>query len=225
MIRELIPLSLILIGFGGALIFLIKKTQSVSDEEIERLIQQSRVIEKLTQFYQEKVLSRFKPQLIETKVLLLLEKFLRWLKVLTLKTENWLTGKIMRIKELRERPQFDPYYWLFLRKSALKKKIEETFSKKALSASIDPLREELRLIKKRAVKLDQWVHLVRFYLEKGELSEARRLLAKIWLEGEKSERFSLLLEELSLKVQEAELKEKVEKKQEISDNTSGTQKN
>ncbi|MEW5805218.1 MAG: hypothetical protein AB1721_00585 [Patescibacteria group bacterium] len=225
MIWELIPLGLILIGFGGAFVFLIKRTESVSDQEIEALIKQNSAVEKISNFYQSKIKPRLESRELENRFLILLEKFLRWLRILTLKTENWLTGKIDQVKELRNRPKFDPYYWLSVRRSALEKKIEQTFSKKSLSRSFDPLKEELKLIKKRVNQLDEWVHLVRFYLEKGELEEARRLLAKIWLKGEKNSSLSLLIEEFSLKVQETEIKQKQEQeieKQEEADNNIGS---
>jgi hypothetical protein len=224
MIWEIIPLILIFIGFGGVFIFLVKKSRTVSDEEVEEFIRQNPFVKKLSNFYQERIKPRLESRVVEERSLIFLEKALRWLRIIVLKADNWLTGKIEETKKLRNRPKFDPFYWLSVRRSALEKKLEEAFSKKSLSQSFDPLKEELKLIKKRVDKLDEWVHLIRFYLEKGELVEARRILTRIWLEGAKDSKISLLIEDYVLKSKETEIKEKEEiENQEKASNNIGAE--
>ena len=205
MIWEILPLVLVFLGFGGALVFLVKKSDSISDEEVNKTFENIRLVRFLKSFYRQKIKPRLQSKLIEEKTLLFTEKTLRWLKVLTLKLENLLTGQIEVIKELRARPGTDPLYWLQVRRDALEKRIEELLAKPK-SARFDPLKEELKLIKNNNDSLEEWLKIAKFYLDGGNLTEARRLIVRSWTVKRGDEKIRLLLERFDLRIEEDKLK-------------------
>ena len=205
MIWEILPLVLVFLGFGGALVFLVKKSDSISDEEVNKTFENIRLVRFLKSFYRQKIKPRLQSKLIEEKTLLFTEKTLRWLKVLTLKLENLLTGQIEVIKELRARPGTDPLYWLQVRRDALEKRIEELLAKPK-STRFDPLKEELKLIKNNNDSLEEWLKIAKFYLDGGNLTEARRLIVRSWTVKRGDEKIRLLLERFDLRIEEDKLK-------------------
>ncbi len=205
MIWEIIPLVLIFSGFGGALVFLVKKSGAITDEEVNKTFENIRLVRFLKFFYQQKVKPRIESKQIEEKTLLFAEKTLRWFKVLTLKLENFLTGQIETIKRLRVQPETDPLYWLQVRRDALEKRIEELLAKPK-SARFDPLKEELKLIKNNNDSIEEWLKIAKFYLDSGNLTEARRLIVRSWSIKKDDEKVGLLLERFDLRVEEDKLK-------------------
>ncbi len=205
MIWEIIPLVLIFIGFGGALVFLVRKSGAITDEEINKTFESIRVVRFLKSFYRQKIKLRLQSKQIEEKTLLFLEKALRWLKVLTLKIENWLAKQIEKVKALRSQPETDPLYWLSVRRDALEKRIEELLAKPK-NARFDPLKEELKLIKNNNDSIEEWLKIAKFYLDAGNLTEARRLIVHSWTVRRGDEKTMLLVERFDLRVEEDKLK-------------------
>lgn len=205
MIWEIIPLVLFFIGFGGALVFLVKKSGVITDEEVNKTFESIRLVRFLKSFYREKIKPRIQSKQIEEKTLLFTEKTLRWLRVLTLKLENFLTGQIETIKKLRARPETDPLYWLQVRRDALEKRIEELLAKPK-SARFDPLKEELKLIKNNNDSVEEWLKIAKFYLDSGNLTEARRLIVRSWSVKRGDEKTMLLIERFDLRIEEDKLK-------------------
>lgn len=205
MIWEVLPLLFVLIGFGGALVFLVKKSESISDEEVNKIFQNLKLVKLIRFFYERKIKSRLQSKVIEEKILLFFEKALRWLKVLALKIENWLTKRIETVKELRSRPETDPLYWLSVRRDALEKRIEELLAKPK-SSKFDPLKEELKLIKHNDDSVEEWLKIAKFYLDGDNLTEARRLIVRSWTVKRGDDKVRLLIESFSLKFEENRLK-------------------
>ncbi len=205
MIWEILPLVLIFLGFGGALVFLVKKSDSISDEEVNKTFENIRLVRFLKSFYQQKIKPRLQSKQIEEKTLLFTEKTLRWLKVLTSKFENLLTRQIEVIKELRSRPETDPLYWLQVRRDALEKRIEELLAKPK-NLRFDPLKEELKLIKNNNDSVEEWLKIAKFYLDAGNLTEARRLIVRSWTVKRGDDKVRLLIENFDLRIEEDKLK-------------------
>ena len=210
MIWEILPLVLIFIGFGGALLFLVKKSETITDDKVNKTFERIRLVRVLKYFYRERVKPKFQSKEVEEKSLLFLEKALRWLRVVTLKTDNWLTKKIEQTKELRARPETDPLYWISVRIDALEKRIEEVLAKNK-SPKFDPLKEELKLIKNNNDSLDEWLKIAKFYLDSGNLAEARRLIVRSWTARPGDEKTRLLVERFHLKTEEDKLKSESQK--------------
>ena len=205
MIWEILPLVLIFLGFGGALVFLVTKSDSISDEEVNKTFENIRLVRFLKSFYQQKIKPRLQSKQIEEKTLLFTEKTLRWLKVLTSKFENLLTRQIEVIKELRSRPETDPLYWLQVRRDALEKRIEELLAKPK-NLRFDPLKEELKLIKNNNDSVEEWLKIAKFYLDAGNLTEARRLIVRSWTVKRGDDKVRLLIENFDLRIEEDKLK-------------------
>ena len=204
MIWEILPLVLIFLGFGGALVFLVKKSGVITDEEVNKTFESIRLVRFLKSFYREKIKSRLQSKQIEEKTLLFFEKVLRWMKILTSRFENFLTGQIEAIKELRARPETDPLYWLQVRRDALERRIEELLAKPK-SARFDPLKEELKLIKNNNDSVEEWLRIAKFYLDSGNLTEARRLIVRSWSVKRGDEKTRLLIERFDLRIEEDKL--------------------
>ena len=206
MIWEVLPLILIFLGFGSALIFLVKKSESISDEEVNKTLDNIKLVKLIKIFSHQKIKPKLQSRVIEEKTLLFVEKELRWLRILALKLENWLTKQIDGVKNLRVKPEADPLYWLSVRRDALEKKINEVFQF-SFNAKYDPFKEEEKLVKKGIEDINEWLKIVKFHLERDDISEARRLIIRCWKINPDDEKLKLLLERFHLSLEEDQLKE------------------
>lgn len=205
MIWELLPLILMFLGFGIALVLLMKRSGSISDEEVNKTFENIRLVKQIKIFYFQKIKPRLQSRVVEEKTLLFIEKALRWSRVLALKLENWLTKQIDTVKNLRSRPEADPLYWLSVRRDALEKKINEVFQF-SFNTKYDPFKEEEKLVKKGVEDINEWLKIIKFHLERDDVSEARRLIIRCWQINPEDEKLKLLLERFHLSLEEDQLK-------------------
>lgn len=204
MIWDFIPQLLIVIGVGGILILVVRKSGTLTDEYVTQSLEQSAVFAWWKRMYDEKVKPNINSRKLEERFLLFVEKGLHIVRILNLKIENWASVKLESIKAMRSKPEFDAQYWFSVHRLLLEKKIEELFGNIPVQDIIDPIKEEMSLKRKRKHResLDRWLNLARFYLAQNHLPEARRVLIICWQRNPSDERVLTLLDSLIVKTEE-----------------------
>lgn len=204
MIWDFIPQLLIVIGVGGILILVVRKSGTLTDEYVAQSLEQSAVFAWWKRVYDEKVKPNINSRKLEERFLLFIEKGLHMLRIFNLKIENWASVKLESVKAMRSKPEFDAQYWFSVHRLLLEKKIDELFGNIPVQDIIDPIKEELSLKRKRKHResLDRWLNLARFYLAQNHLTEARRVLIICWQRNPSDERVLTLLDSLIVKTEE-----------------------
>ena len=213
MISDFLVLTLILVGIGGVLAVIFRKTKSLDDKEAEAILAETRVFKAWRKVKEEKIKPALESRRLEDGFSLYLEKSLRLFTVFLLKLENKMYQKIQDLKQLRIRPEVDSDYWLSLRRKALEKRIDQAFHglrKHYHKDLFDPVHEEMELIKESYQDRERWLNLARFYLAKDNISEASRVLINYWQVNKGDEKATLLFENLYIRAREkAEAREAV----------------
>ena len=203
MIWEFVPDVLVLLGFGGVLFILMRKARSLSDEDVSRALNETAAVARARSWYRTTVHPHLNAQSIEQAMWTWLEKTLRALRIVNFRVENWVTGRLEWVKNARNRERFDDtQYWFSVHKLLVEKKIEELFGNVPVTDLEDPVKEELLLKRKRKEPIEQWLNLVRWYLGRSHVSEARRVLISCWQKNPSDERVLALLEMLIVKTEE-----------------------
>lgn len=202
MIWDFIPQLLILVGLGGALVLIVRKSRSLTDEHVNQALSGSAFFIWWNKVYAQRIRPNMDARKLEERFLLWLEKMLHILRIANLKTENWLSGKLESVKAMRQKPEFDGQYWSSVHRLLLEKKINELFGTIPLQDIGDPIAEELALKRKRKSPLDRWLNLARVYLQQNHLTEARRVLIASWQHNPTDERVLTLLDSLIIKTEE-----------------------
>ncbi len=203
MIWEFVPDVLVLLGFGGVLFILIRKSRSLSDEDVNRVINDAAIVKSVRSWYQAAVHPRLNAQIIEQAMWTSLEKAFRSIRIVNFKVENWVTARLEWVKNARNRERFDDnQYWFSVHKMLVEKKIEELFGNVPVIDLDDPIKEELSLKRRRKEPIEQWLNLVRWYLDRNHVSEARRVLILCWQKNPTDGRVLALLEMLIVKTEE-----------------------
>ena len=203
MIWEFVPDVLVLLGFGGVLFILVRKAKSLSDEDVSRALNENVAIQRARSWYQTAIHPRLNAQSIEQAMWTSIEKGLRAIRIVNFKVENWVTARLEWVKNARNRERFDDtQYWFSVHKLLVEKKIEELFGNVPVADLEDPVKEELLLKRKRKEPIEQWLNLVRWYLDRSHVSEARRVLISCWQKNPSDGRVLALLEMLIVKTEE-----------------------
>ncbi len=205
MISDFLILALILVGLGGILAVIFRKTKSLDDRAVEEILAGSRAIKAWHRLQEEKLKPALESRRLEDWFSLRLEKSLRSFNIFLLKLENNLYQKIQYLRALRVRQEVDSDYWFSLRRKALERRIDQAFHglKKHYHRDLfDPVQEELALMEEGYQDRERWLNLARFYLAKGNMSEASRILISYWQLNRDDEKAVLLFENLYLKERE-----------------------
>ena len=203
MIWEFVPDVLVLLGFGGVLFILVRKSRSLSDEDVSRAVNETAIARKAKSWYETAVRPHLNARSIEQSLWTWMEKTLRSVRVANFRIENWVTARLEWVKAARNRERFDDdQYWFSVHKLLVEKKIEELFGSVPVTDLADPVKEELALKRKRKEPIEQWLNLVRWYLGRSHVSEARRVLILCWQKNPSDERVLALLEMLIVKTEE-----------------------
>jgi hypothetical protein len=193
MTADFIPPLLILVGLAGGLAILIRKSKSLSDDELSRLLGKANLNQRLQTAWQEKVASRFPKEDIEQRLALFAEKFIRRLRIFLTKLDRFLQKLLERVQEARKQKPLDPVYWQNLTNGG--KGIGKTLREPA-RVSLDPFRYETRLRKKTEIETVEYLNVARLYLAQKNFPDARRILLTAWRHNSQERSVWLLLDDI-----------------------------
>ena len=197
MIIGFISMGCILLGAGAVLLLLSKKAKSLSDDDITRLVKDAMWYRRLERWWHERVRENLESGTFEQQIRILLEKVLRQAHVMLLRADNRLHALIQRTRENRSQHAIDKEYWATIQNFSLEKKIEKLFhdiKKNYRRDALDPVHEEHLLIEDGISDPERWFNLIRFYIAKDHVSEARRIIIQYWLQNKQDENVFILLE-------------------------------
>jgi hypothetical protein len=197
MIIGFISIGFILLGLGGVFFILSRQSRSLSDEDVNRLAQNFAWYRRLERWWHEHFKESLESGTFEQKLSLIVEKMLRSFHVTLLRLDNRLHVMIQRLRENRSERQVDKEYWANIQNFALKERIDKLFrdiKKSYHRDAFDPVQEERLLLEGGINEPERWFNLIRFYLAKEHLSEARRIVIQYWRQNKQDENIFILLE-------------------------------
>jgi hypothetical protein len=172
MLADFIPQILIIIGLAGGMAVLIRRSQTLSDEELNVFGQSAELKARFQNFWNREVLEKFPKEDIERRAVTFAEKTLRRGRIVLIRFDSFLLRLQARLQELKKNQVLDPDYWLTLKNTRLKDK--------ELRVEFDLTKEEEKLRQAPEKGAKDWVNLARLHLAKKNYADARRMLLEAW---------------------------------------------
>ena len=197
MIIGFISLGCFLLGVSAILFMLARKSRSLSNDDVARLVQEVSWYRRLEAWWGQRAREALESGTLEQRFSLFAEKFLRGIHVMLLRADNRLHETVQFLRERRAERAVDQEYWSTVQNVALGKKIGRLLHdirKNYHRDAFDPIEEERLLTEGQVNSPERWFNLIRFYLAKDHTQEAQRIIVRYWLQSKCDANIFILLE-------------------------------
>lgn len=111
MFINFLPQMLIMVGFVGGLVILIRRARTLSDKELRIFREEPHLFTRLREFWQQKVAEKFPKEELEYRLLHFAEKVLRKIRILVIRFDSFLSRLQHRFRELKHSQNMSKEYW------------------------------------------------------------------------------------------------------------------
>lgn len=176
MVFDILAKILVVTGLVGGLIILVRRSKTLSDQELRLFSASTPRTLRFREFWQIRVSQRFPKEEFELRILNFSEKFLRKIRIVITKLDTLLFGLQFHVREVKKRQSLDPGFWEDVKNHVSQSSADLPTNYERL----DPLKEEKKLTGSRSKNLEGFVNLARLYLAYNEPQDARRILLAAW---------------------------------------------